>query len=65
MELRLEILQSEMGDSSSDSDDELYILYRDRPEWKDVEPVPQDDGPAPIVKIAYSDRCMYISSCTS
>lgn len=46
--------------ANEDSDDEIYedssIFYADRPDWKDVTPVEQDDGPNPVVAIAYSDR---------
>lgn len=35
------------------------ILYCENPEWADVTPIPQDDGPNPLVPIAYSKECRY------
>lgn len=44
-----------MSSSDSDAEDD-FIFYRDREEWKDVTPIPQEDGPVPIVSIAYTDK---------
>ena len=35
------------------------IPFYQKPEWADVVPIPQDDGPNPLVPIAYTSECMF------
>ena len=39
-----------------------FVFYRDRDDWRDVTPIAQNDGPVPVVLIAYSDRWIPLSS---
>jgi hypothetical protein len=47
---------SSHSSTSSESSSPDFILYSQRQEWNDIKPLPQEDGPHPIVAIAYSER---------
>lgn len=45
-----------MSSSPEDLRDGEWVPYSERPDWSDVKPLPQNDGPNPVVRIAYTDR---------
>lgn len=45
--------------SSEDLNNVGWVFYSEREEWKDVKPIPQEEGSQPIVAIAYSAKCTH------
>ena len=38
----------------TDFGDQAWVPYRERPEWSDTRGIPQDEGPNPVARIAYT-----------
>lgn len=47
---------TDSDDSADGSDNETFVPYNERPEWSDVKPCPQEDGPNPVASINYTEK---------
>ena len=56
--VEIPVVAAAAADSSDDEDAQRpFVPFKQRPEWQDIEPIPQDDGPVPVLAIQYSDEC--------
>lgn len=46
----------ESESSDDERNNETFIPFNERPEWKDITPVAQEEGPNPVAVIQYTDR---------
>ena len=44
----------------NDYEEQAWVPYRERPEWSDVKGIPQDEGPNPVARIAYTEKCKFV-----
>jgi protein farnesyltransferase/geranylgeranyltransferase type-1 subunit alpha len=59
VEARMSDKEDNRSDDEANRDEILqpWVPYSQRDQWRDVVPIEQDDGPNPIVAIAYSEKC--------
>jgi len=49
-------MSNDASDGSYSDGSDVTVPYSARADWKDVQGIPQDEGPNPVARIAYTDR---------
>jgi hypothetical protein len=56
---------SDDNDDAVDGGSPSILPLSNNPDYADIVPIPQDDGPQPVVSIIYTDECTILTCITN